>query len=75
MPIYLIKRTDDVHYDQTAGVVVIAETEAQAIALAKTNSDNGVAFSEDPAVWDSATVTELNPDGEPGLVIADFRAG
>lgn len=70
MSIYLVKRTDHVRYEEFAAVVVIATTEDQARELAKKLDGDQAA-----SVWDAATVSEVNPDGEPGIVLSDFNAG
>ncbi len=59
-------------YDKTFGVVVRAETDDEARAIA-----SKVAGDEGEAAWLSATFTtcdELVPDGEPGVIMRDFAA-
>lgn len=59
-------------YDCHFGFVIRAETEEEARAMANTQAgDEGKAWA-DPNLADC---TELLPDGSPGLVIEDFRAG
>jgi hypothetical protein len=70
MSIYLIARTDSVRYDEMDSVVVIAATEDQARDVAKQAGGDQL-----PAVWDNATVTVVDPDGEPSIVLGDFNAG
>lgn len=70
MSVYLVGRTDHVRYDEFAAVVVIAATDDQARELAKKLDGD-----QAPSVWDAATVTVVDPDGEPGIVLSDFNAG
>lgn len=71
MPIWLIERTDDVDWDETQGVVVIADTPEQAVDLVK----NRTKKHEDPTAWDNADISEVNPDDEPHIVLVNFKAG
>lgn len=67
-------------YDKAFGFVVRAETEADARALALTESgeETFALLSADPdrPAWTSAhsTCVELLPDGEPGIVLRDLKA-
>jgi hypothetical protein len=75
MPVYLIERTDDVDYEETASFVVVATNEQQARELAKQSEQDNYSSTYTATSWDEATVTEVKPDGEPRIVLADFRAG
>lgn len=75
MKIWLIERaeTEDVDYDETRGVLVIAESEEQARAMA--SKERGV---EGEAAWldpSRTTCKELVPGDAPRVVLVDFRAG
>ncbi len=72
--LFLVTRTDDVDYDQTAAFVVIADNSADALAVAKAHPN------QIPEFWDNANV-ELLGRARPELstknsiVLQDFRAG
>ena len=67
-------------YDKAFGFVVRAETEADARALALTDSGEEtfdlLGPDTDRAAWESAhsTCVELLPDGEPGVVMRDYAS-
>jgi hypothetical protein len=82
MKLWLIERTDECDWDETCAIVVRAETadDARAHALA---DDGGTQFKFQTSPYpvyvgfheDNITVTELTPEGEPGLIIKDFLHG
>lgn len=82
MKLWLIKRTDDTDYDETHAILVRAETadDARAHALA---DDGGTRFKFQTSPYpvyvgfheDNITISEVTPEGEPGLIIRDFLNG
>lgn len=74
MNIYLIERTDDVGYDETASVVVIAKS----YAAARREACNARGDQRD-SVWSagSSKIQELGVafGSVAGIVLSDFRAG
>jgi len=70
--LWLLKRKD-VWYDEAAGFVIRAQREQDARVIA-----SEYAGGEGAEVWldpEDSTCTELTRDGEPGVVLEDFRAG
>lgn len=69
-------------YDTTHGIVVRAETEAEARQLADScagdENDSVWYVGPDQHAWLCPSVTkceELTPDGMPGVILVDFKAG
>ncbi len=83
MKIWLLRPIDgdslwDPWYDKAFGFVVRAESEAEARALALTESGDEVrGWGADPdrTAWEPAhsTCIEVTPDGAPGIVMRDFK--
>jgi len=76
MNVYLVKRTGRVGYDEYDGVVVVAESEANAIELAYEYSpldevNRYGSFTQDGS---NVTVHPVQPD-ERRVVLASFNAG
>jgi hypothetical protein len=60
-------------YDQVAGFVIRATTEADARSRAATESrEEGMVVWNDPA---QSTCTRLVDDGATGIILRDFRGG
>lgn len=76
MNLWKIERTDPVHYDETAGAVIAAETEQRARKIAH----DELVGDQDPNVWFAPT-TEVTwigvalPEMGSGIILTDFRAG
>ena len=73
MNIYLVNRTDEVHYDQYKTAVVVANTRNEALELLKEDCYN---FDE---TWDNfknVEVTEIEvTTARPYIVLKDYKAG
>ena len=75
MKLWLLVRNEDTGWDETEGLVIVAETEQDARRMASEKPYRG---DEPPESWmDSrrSSCEELKPDGVPRVVIRDFRAG
>lgn len=70
MKLWLLKRTDEVDYDETDAMVVRADDEASAHALAIDGMPDWDRFKRAPL-----DITEVTPEGEPGVIIVDFLRG
>lgn len=85
MNLYLLKRTARVYWDETRALVVRAEDEAHARALAASAAggegievwvrgfevEHGIGHGKDMPV----TCELLTIDGEPGVICRDYRDG
>lgn len=75
MKLWLLTRPEeDVGWDERAGCIIRAETEAQARQIAH---DTG-GGDEESAVWLDPKTTacvEVTPAGKPGIILTDFNAG
>ena len=77
MRLWLLKRpAADVDWDETAGYVIRAESEeaARALALADATGWNprGIRAFADSAL---STCVELTAEGEPCVILEDYKAG
>lgn len=75
MKLWLLKRTDEVGWDQGRAFVVRAETEAEARQLASNEAGD---YREPTDKWADpsfSTCTELTSDGAPEIILEDFKAG
>jgi hypothetical protein len=72
MNIYLLKRTDDVDYDETAGFVIRARSLPEAQALAKAKDYSNCLWSS-PTV--EATVIGTSHSEVAEIILRDYRAG
>jgi hypothetical protein len=77
MKLWLIKRTDETDYDETHAILVRAADEdaARAMALAEDTT-----FRTSRPIYygfraDNITISEVTPEGEPGLIISDVLNG
>lgn len=69
MKIYLVSTNERVHYDEYDAIVVIAESEEEAISLAKEKCYN---FGNNLAVSD---IGIAHDDQSKGEVLSSFNAG
>lgn len=72
--LFLLERTDQIGYDETAGLVIAATSDAEAKQIANDRA------GDEGAVWalPSTTCKRIgNAVGikEPGVILVDFRAG
>lgn len=76
MRLWRIQRTDDVDYDEYYDLVIRAETADDAVAILFKTYRRPFwrydGFRPDPPNYH---VTELTPDGDPGVIVRSFKAG
>ena len=83
MNIYLVKRTDCIDWDQYAGMVIIAESEDDAISVSPDGNDKCVFSPSEFHDWaHSANDLEITLLGEANplftekkVILTDYRAG
>ncbi len=79
MKLWLVKRTDDTEqqWDIPIAFVVRAENEPRARQIASSNPDPTGYEQPESRFLDAtfATCTELTADGEPGVILEDFKRG
>lgn len=81
MPLYVVTRTDRVGWDEYDGFVVRADDPDSAVALIRASHSSGVCGLGGPRDEDEASlrarllVEEINPDGEPAIILESFCAG
>jgi len=83
MNIYLVERNDKVYYDETAGMVIIAKTDEEAVDffLEDVNTHDYYSSYETEIVEDQLNVRIIGTTHNtyvydvPFLVLRDFRAG
>jgi len=82
MNIYLVERIDRVWYDETAGMVIVAKTEEDAVKffLEKVNEDE-FRYSEETLTEDRLSIRKIGVTSSDYVydvthsVLEDFRAG
>lgn len=75
MKLFLVKRTDNWDYDEYDGIVVRAESEERAVAIATSRDEKFGWANYEGMRADNVTVTEINRDGDEEVVLASFHAG
>lgn len=71
MKLYLVKRTDNIDWDEYRGFVVRAENEDEALKICYDESLLiGTAFEKHNTI-----ITELIYQGEKGIILSDYKAG
>jgi hypothetical protein len=84
MKLWHITRTDETDYDETNSLVIRAETEAEARAMAFAQDPDWPVVDpeqDDPMLLypglreDNLVITELTAEGEPGVIVHDFMRG
>lgn len=76
MKLFLVKRTDVWDYDEYEGIVVRAEDEERALAIATKRNGPGLYDAEYPGMRaDNITATEIAADGDEEVILTSFHAG
>jgi len=78
MALWLVKRTDDVGYDEYDGLVVRARDEAEVRSIVHDDDTTGIkTYSAYAGSFRRReyTVEELQADGESGVILDSFNAG